>query len=135
MRHSRRGEWLLFAVAVAANLVLLFWPRAVGTGGVPHLDKAAHAVSFGLVMATGVRVGLATRPLAGLLTVHAISSEVIQHGLLEGRTGDPLDVLADLGGVAGVVLAAGAASWSRERRRRDGHRDDRAASRREPDAG
>ena len=53
VRPAGRAAWWLFAVAVVANLVLLYWPRAPGTGGIPHLDKAAHLVSFALVTWTG----------------------------------------------------------------------------------
>jgi VanZ family protein len=118
VRPGSRSAWLLFAGTVLGQLVLLYWPRAVGTGGVPHLDKAAHVVSFALVMATGVRVGLAAWLLAASLAVHAVASEVVQHTVLPGRSGDPADVLADLAGVAGVLLALGAASWRHERRAR-----------------
>ena len=118
MRSGSRSAWLLFAVTVLGQLVLLYWPRAVGTGGVSHLDKVAHMVSFALVMATGVRAGLAVRLLAATLAVHAVVSELVQHTVLPGRSGDPKDVLADLAGVAGVLLALGAASWRHERRAR-----------------
>jgi hypothetical protein len=42
--------------------------------------------------------------LAGLLAVHAVSSELVQHWLLANRSGDPADVAADLLGV-GLGLA------------------------------
>ena len=135
MRQPGRVAWLLFALAVIGNLVLLFWPRGVGTGGVSHLDKVAHAVSFGLVMATGVRAGLLARLLAGVLAAHAVTSEAIQHTLLTERSGDPADVLADLVGVAGVLLALGAASWRHERSGRRDRGDGRATAGREPPAG
>ena len=114
MTRSRRVRWALFTVAVVANLVLLYWPRAVGTGGVPHLDKLGHALSFGLVMWAGAWAGLAVRGLVVVLAAHAVTSESVQHWLLERRSGDPADVLADLVGVAGVVLALGTASWRHE---------------------
>jgi len=127
------GRRALFVAAVAANLALLYSPRTVGTGGVPHLDKVAHAMSFGLVMWSGLRAGLPTRWLAAALAVHAVASEVVQHALLPGRSGDPADVLADLVGVAGVLLWVAAASWRDER---DGQRRTRhggEAAGREPD--
>jgi hypothetical protein len=127
-----RTAWQLFAVAVAVNLVLLFWPRALGNPGGLPFDKVVHLLSFAAVMWSGVRAGLAIRWLGAVLAVHAVTSELIQHALLPGRSGDPADVLADLTGVAGVVLALGAASW-RDGRERD--RDDGAAARREPRAG
>jgi VanZ family protein len=111
VRPAGRAAWWLFALAVIANLLLLYWPRAPGTAGIPHLDKAVHLVSFAFVTWTGARAGLAIRTLAAVLTVHAIASELVQHALLPGRSGDPADVLADLAGVAGVALSLGAASW------------------------
>jgi VanZ family protein len=134
VRSAGRAAWWLFAVAVVANLLLLFWPRSPGTAGIPHLDKAVHLVSFAFVAWTGARAGIAIRALVAVLTVHAIASELIQHALLPGRSGDPADVLADLAGVAGVALALGAASWRHGRdRRRACH--DGAAPRREPGPG
>jgi hypothetical protein len=134
VRQGRRAAWLLFAVALTANLVLLYWPRTVGSGGVPHLDKAAHALSFGLVMAAGLRAGVAVPGLTAVLAVHAVTSEVIQHTLLTGRSGEPADVLADLVGVAGVLLLLGAASWRHGRSRGDEPGVDRSAPGREPPA-
>jgi hypothetical protein len=134
VKSGWRAAWLLFALALTANLVLLYWPRTVGTGGVPHLDKAAHAVSFALVTATGLRAGLVAPVLAAVLAVHAVTSEVIQHTLLTGRSGEPADVLADLVGVASVFLLLGAASWRHGRSSRDGPGDDRTAAGREPPA-
>ena len=136
MTLSRRRWWSLFAVAVLANLALLFWPRAVDTGGVgiPHLDKMAHAASFALVTWTGLRAGIVVWALSVVLALHAGTSEVVQHRLLAERTGDPADVLADLTGVAVVVLALGAASWRHGHGTRD-REDDREAARREHRAG
>jgi hypothetical protein len=131
----------LFAVAVAVNLVLLFWPRAPGNPGDFQLDKVVHLLSFAFVTWSGARAGLAIRWLVAGLTAHAVTSELIQHALLPGRSGDAADVLADLTGVAGVVLALGAASWRDGRDGRDGRRsrererDDGAAARRQPRAG
>ena len=136
MTLSRRRWWAPFAVAVLANLVLLFWPRAVDTGsvGIPHLDKLAHAASFALVTWTGLRAGIVAWALSVALALHAGASEVLQHRLLTDRTGDPADVLADLTGVAAVVLALGAASWRHGHGARD-RVDDREAARREHHAG
>ena len=129
MTSSVGGRWTLFAAAVAANLALLFWPRSFGTGGVPQLDKLVHATSFGLVMWTGLRVGLVTRALGPVLAVHAVTSEAIQHYLLANRSGDPADVLADIVGVAADVVLLRVASWRHEHGRRDERDADRQAAR------
>jgi hypothetical protein len=138
VRLAGRTAWWLFAVAVAVNLVLLFWPRAPGNPGGLPLDKAVHLLSFASVAWSGARAGLAVRWLAAVLAVHAVTSELIQHTLLPGRSGDPGDVLADLAGVAGVVLALGTASWRDGRAGRDPQDErepaDGAAARRQPGA-
>ena len=131
--HGRAARWL-FAAAVGTNLVLLFWPRSPGNAGIPHLDKAVHLLSFAFVTWSGARVGLPIRWLVAALTVHAVTSELIQHALLPGRSGDSADVLADLAGVASVALPLGAASWRDGRVARGRERDDGAAPRGEPRA-
>lgn len=137
MTLAGRTAWRLFAVAVAVNLLLLFWPSAPGTPSGFPLDKVVHLLSFAFVMWSGARAGLAIRWLVVVLAVHAVTSELIQHALLPSRSGDPADVLADLTGVAGVVLALRAASWldGRDGRHpRERERDDGAAARGEPRA-
>ena len=93
---------VVFVVAVAIQLLALYLPRAQVPAGmdVPGSDKALHAGIFALVMLTGVLAGLPARWLALVLVVHAGISELVQHLLLPGRTGDVLDAVADLGGVA-----------------------------------
>ena len=93
-----------FAAAVVLQLVALYWPREVSTGGVAGIDKVVHATIFGLVLATGVRAGVPFRPLAALLCAHAVISELIQHYLLPHRDGDVFDALADIAGVAIVTV-------------------------------
>jgi hypothetical protein len=109
-----RLDRIAFAAAVVANLVLLYAPRTVSPGGVPHLDKVAHLVAFAAVAWTGLRAGVPARLLLPLLVLHAVTSEVVQARWLGQRSGDWLDVLADLVGVlAGALLAQ--ASWRYER--------------------
>lgn len=123
----RRRDWLLFAGALAVNLLLLFWPWGVGESAVPNLDKVVHAATFASVAWTGLRVGLPRWWLVALLVVHAVSSEVVQATLLPGRDGDPADSLADVTGVlVGVLLAPIGGSWRHGRDR--GGRADRAAA-------
>ena len=80
----------------------------------PELDKVVHLATFAALAFTGLRVGLAARWWLPLLVVHAVTSEIVQDRLLSRRSGDPLDVLADLAGVlAGTLLAR--ASWGSDR--------------------
>lgn len=91
-----------FVVAVAIQLLALYLPRAQVPGGmdVPGSDKALHVAVFALVMLTGMLAGLPARWLALVLVAHAGISELVQHALLPARTGDVLDAVADLGGIA-----------------------------------
>ena len=93
---------LAFAGALGVHLVGLYLPRVdvPDSMEVPGADKAVHVLLFAIVMLTGVLARIPARWLALVLAVHAVVSEVIQHVLLPGRTGDPFDVLANLGGVA-----------------------------------
>ncbi|MGH8969395.1 MAG: VanZ family protein [Actinomycetes bacterium] len=131
-RSGRRWhDRMLFATAVAVNLALVYWPRAADGPGLPHLDKLAHAAVFAAVAWTGLRAGMRWTWLAALLTVHAVTSEVLQHTALPGRSGDPADVLADLVGVAGGLILG---PWGHDRARAD-RGADREAARRHPGVG
>ena len=107
---TQRLSWAAFVVAIAGNLAMLYWPRPVDPGGVPHLDKVAHLAAFAAVAWTGLRAGVPAGWLLPVLAVHAVTSELAQAWLLPDRSGDPRDVVADLLGVlAGTVLWR--ASW------------------------
>jgi hypothetical protein len=110
LRRGARAWQVSLAVAVAVNLVILFWPRPASPGGLPGLDKVVHLATFGSLALTGLRAGLPPRWLLPVLAVHAAASEVVQEVLLNRRSGDLRDVVADLLGVlAGTLLAR--ASW------------------------
>ncbi|MPV38972.1 VanZ family protein [Georgenia subflava] len=99
---------ILLGVAVALQLLVLYAPRLpdVGPTDVPGLDKLGHAVVFAAVTLTGLRAGLRPGLVIGFGLAHAVVSEVLQHAVLPGRSGDPFDVLADVVGVAlGLILA------------------------------
>jgi hypothetical protein len=111
----------LFVLAVLVQLVVLYLPRGVDVGGgLPGLDKVVHVAVFGAVAATGTWAGLRLRWLAAALAAHAFVSEVVQHWLLPGRAGDPLDTVADLVGVAlglalGVAAGPDGGRWRHDR--------------------
>lgn len=113
-RVSTRLWRVAFAGAVVVNLVALYWPRPVSSGGIPHLDKVAHVVVFAAVAWTGLRSRVPVVVLVVVLVLHAVTSEVLQASVLPRRSGDAVDVVADLVGVlVGVALAR--ASWRDER--------------------
>ena len=98
-----RGARALFAVVLAVQLVVLYWPRAVQppSGGLPW-DKLVHALVFGAVYWAGVRAGVPWRAWLAVSLAHAPVSELLQHAVLPNRRGDAGDAIAD---AAGVLLA------------------------------
>jgi hypothetical protein len=107
--RERTITTVLFSSAVVVQLVVLYVPRAPSTGGLP-IDKVVHAAIFGAVLWTGVRAGVRCGPLAVVLAVHAVVSELIQDFLLANRDGDWTDSVADLTG----VLIVTALLWRRK---------------------
>lgn len=95
----RDGWRAAFALSVVVQLVVLYVPRAPSTGGVPGLDKAVHALVFGVVAFTALRAGSGVRWVVAALVAHAIVSEVLQATVLAHRDGDWRDALADCLGV------------------------------------
>lgn len=91
--------WCAFGAAVLTNLWGLYAPSQPGPAMFPGFDKIAHLGSFALVMLTGLLAGIRPRLLATVLVVHAALSELVQHTLLPGRSGDLADLLADVAGV------------------------------------
>jgi VanZ family protein len=88
-----------FGVALLVHLMVLYAPRAPATPGPVWIDKVVHITIFALVGVTAVLAGLPARPVWALLLAHAVVSELVQWAFLPGRSGDPLDSLADAGGV------------------------------------
>jgi hypothetical protein len=97
---------LLFATAVVAQLVVLYWPSAPELGPlVPFADKIVHVAVFGVAVWTGRRAGIPVWALVVIFGVHAALSELLQDRLLDDRAGDRGDLVADLAGIAlGSVL-------------------------------
>ncbi|ROR65846.1 VanZ family protein [Agrococcus jenensis] len=113
---GRRGWLVLFALAIVVQLVGLYAPRAPSGGGIPGLDKVAHAAMFLAPALLGLLAGIRPVVLAPLLVIHAVVSEVVQHLALGERSGDPWDAVADIVGVA-IGLAVGSALVQRARDR------------------
>jgi hypothetical protein len=104
-RYHRIG----FFVVVAVHLAVLYWPRTPSGGGLP-IDKVVHAAIFAVVLWAAARARLWVWPVGILLAIHAVVSELVQHYLLTGRSGDPADSIADL---VGVAIVAGYLWWRR----------------------
>ena len=89
-----------FLLAVVVSAVVLFAPSDGGASPFPGSDKVVHLLLFaGLAATTRWRFSGA---IAGLAAVAAYAplSELVQGLLLRSRSGDPVDVVADLCGVA-----------------------------------
>ena len=91
--------WLVVALVLHAVALYLPGSPEPSTWSVPGLDKVVHVALFGFPAYLIVRTTHAAWPL-GLLAVHAPLSEVVQYAAVPYRSGDVLDLLADLVGVA-----------------------------------
>jgi hypothetical protein len=113
----------LLVAAVVAQLVVLYAPSDVGPLPFPHADKVVHVGVFLVPVALALLAGFREAPVVALFAGQAVVSELVQWRLLADRSGDVVDVLADLTGVVlGVVVArlvgSGAAKRSAGRRAR-----------------
>ena len=115
-RHvvAGRGTSVVVPVLLAVSLVLqcvaLYAPQGPGVSPFPLSDKVVHLVIFAVPAVLAVLAGFRPVVVLGVLGAQAVLSEVIQGEFLAGRSGDPLDVVADLAGVGigivvGVLLA------------------------------
>lgn len=107
----------LLALTLAANIGFYLPSLPEGTPGlgVPGLDKAVHLLVFaatvfaaGRVLAPRKRFPIGWVVIAAL--VHALLIELIQLVALAERSGDLLDLLFDV-----VGIALGVAAWAGER--------------------
>ncbi len=89
-----------FALSAGLSLVLLFSPQGVGEPVVANADKVVHYLLFALLAGT-VRWRFGGRErLLWAVFAYAVASEVVQHVALPGRSGDVVDVLADVAGAS-----------------------------------
>jgi VanZ family protein len=92
-------------------MVALYAPDGPAGPQISGLDKVIHVLIFAAPALAALMVGIRARWALGILAVHAPVSELIQHLVLPHRSGDVLDVMADL---TGVVLGGWAyLVWNR----------------------
>ncbi len=104
---GRVGLRVLLVLTVAVQLVVLYAPAGGGPPLFSHADKVIHAVVFLVPVALALLAGFRRGVVVSVFAAQAVLSEVVQAVLLPHRSGDGLDVVADLTGVAlGVLLAA-----------------------------
>lgn len=103
VRRVRPGWLALALAALALQLYLLYSTRPPTPVSFALSDKLVHLCMFGGVAGLFLLAG-ARRPwVVGLSMAHAVASELIQWRLVPGRSGSPLDALAD---ALGIALAA-----------------------------
>ncbi|MBK6871596.1 MAG: VanZ family protein [Kineosporiaceae bacterium] len=103
-----RTRRTIFVVTVLVHLVALYSPKAGVASPVLGTDKIVHMALFGVVLYTGVRAGLAIKPLVIALLANAVISELAQYLWLARRSGDVWDAVAD---ALGVLLVWALLRW------------------------
>jgi hypothetical protein len=113
-----RSRWrLAFALALVANVAMLYLPVAVGPpSSAPSLDKVVHAISFALIAVTGCKARIPLWVLVVLIAGEAVVSETVQATVtVLHRDGDWADAVADLAG--GALGMGGFLLWRSRRER------------------
>jgi len=91
---------VLGIVAVVVQCIGLYGPPGPPAAPGLPVDKVEHLLGFAVPV--GLFVAARVNPwwVLGLAVGQAVTSEVVQGLLLPDRSGDPLDLLADLVGIA-----------------------------------
>lgn len=113
VRRRVRAWRVTVVLAIVVQCAVLYMPTTPDTSGTPMppwSDLVVHAgvffaATFALLRARLPLGGWAGAVVVALSLVHAVVSELVQHALLEHRTGDVADALADAAGV-GLALVA-----------------------------
>jgi VanZ family protein len=103
-RPGPPGVLVLLGLAVVVQLVVVYSPEGGGPPPFPQSDKVVHLLVFLLPVALAVVAGFRRRVVVAVFAVQAVLSEVVQAVFLPHRSGDVLDAVADLAGVALGVL-------------------------------
>ena len=102
----------LLVLAVAVQLVVLYAPSTGGPALFPQADKVVHLLVFLVPVALALVAGLRRWVVVAVFATQAVLSEVVQAVFLPHRSGDPLDAVADLTGVAlGVLVGTMVLRW------------------------
>ena len=119
---GRRGRPVvvgLLVLSVAVQLVVLYSPEGGGPALFPQADKVVHRLGFLVPGGLAVVAGLRRWVVVAVFATQAVLSEVVQAVFLPHRSGDPLDALADLTGVAlGVLVGTMVLRWVASRAER-----------------
>jgi len=107
-----------FGAVVLISFAVLFTPESGVPAAPPGTDKVVHFALFAALAGTGLGARIRRVPLAAGLVCYAALSEVLQGVLPLGRSGDVLDALVDVAGIAAgfaVVAAAARSALARQR--------------------
>lgn len=116
LKPTHKAAWAL-AVGYTGFLLFLLWSPPADTPPLfPHDDKVFHALAFSGVGASWWWATHRLRVVVAVGVVMAIGSETVQSVLPWPRSMDPLDMLADIVGVAaGLWVARQRFPWSTRR--------------------
>jgi hypothetical protein len=103
-RTGRPTVLVLLGLAVAVQLAVLYSPDGGGPLLFPQSDKVVHVAVFLVPVALAVVAGFRRWLVVAVFAAQAVLSEVVQAVFLPHRSGDVLDAVADLTGVALGVL-------------------------------
>jgi hypothetical protein len=101
---SRTLLWVLCGLAVLGHVVALYTPGDPNSVSVPGLDKVVHLLLFAVPVWLLASLTSRVWVVAAVFTGEAFLSEVVQARFLPDRSGDPIDALFDLFGIAVAVL-------------------------------
>jgi hypothetical protein len=99
VRRPNRLWPLALGLALAVQLIVLYFPAGVAGPEINGLDKVVHVCVFLGPALAALMMGIRARWALGILVLHAPISELIQAVGLPQRDGDVFDVLADLTGI------------------------------------
>lgn len=100
----RRLLTTLAALAIVVHLLALYLPGSPEpTFDVSGADKAVHVLLFAVPVWLLGRLTGRIWLVAGVFAGHAVVSELVQLWFVPYRSGDPLDLLADLVGIGAAV--------------------------------
>ena len=110
----------LLVLSVAVQFVVLYSPEGGGPALFPQADKVVHLLVFLVPVALAVVAGLRRWVVVAVFAAQAVLSEVVQATVLPHRSGDVLDAVADLTGVAlGVLVGTAMLRWMASRPARE----------------
>jgi len=104
--ERRLGAWALALGYTALLFTLLWGPPTEQPPLFPHDDKVFHALAFSGIGASWWWATHRVRIVWSVGIVLAVGTEVVQSLLPWPRAMDPLDMLADLVGVAAGLIVA-----------------------------